>query len=92
MKAYKIFELMLMRYGISKKEESAPILIKARKLMKQQNLSKWDAVDKVIEDTKKEKGRINFFRPDFINSDNTSCNSSFNEENPNLMFVNIIIA
>lgn len=54
---------MLVRYGISDKEKSVPILIKARKLMKEQGLSKWKAVDKVVEQ-EKEKGRINFFRLD----------------------------
>jgi hypothetical protein len=64
---------MLVHYGIAEKEEAVPILIKARKLMKEQNLSKWDAVDKVVEEAK-EKGRINFFRRDGIS--NNSCYSS----------------
>ncbi len=54
---------MLVRYGISKKKDAVPILMRARKLMKKQGLSKWDAVDKVVEEAK-EKGRINFFRRD----------------------------
>ncbi len=62
---------MIVRYGIGKKEESVPILVKARKLMREQGLEKWDAVDKVVEEAK-EKGRINFFRPgrssDTVNS------------------------
>lgn len=39
---------MLVRYGIHKKEESLPILLKGRILMKKQNFSKWDAIDKII--------------------------------------------
>jgi hypothetical protein len=54
---------MLVRYGIAEKEEAVPILIKARKLMREQGFSKWEAVDKVVEEEKKE-GKLNFFRPD----------------------------
>lgn len=81
---------MVVRYGIHKKEESVRILIKARKLMREQGLEKWDAVDKVVEQ-EKEKGRINFFYPDFTSCDNTCYNGSFQREKPNLMFVNLRI-
>jgi hypothetical protein len=50
---------MVVRYGIHKKEESIPILIKARKLMREQGLEKWEAV---IGEIKQEKKRLNFFR------------------------------
>ncbi len=39
---------MVWRYGIHKKEESIPILLKARKLMKEEGLPKWEAVDKIV--------------------------------------------
>lgn len=51
---------MVVRYGIHKKEESVPILIKARKLMREKGLSKWEAIDKIVDEEKK-KGRITFF-------------------------------
>jgi hypothetical protein len=60
---HDILEPMVVRYGIHKKEESIPILIKARKLMREQGLEKWEAVDKVIEEIKQEKKKLNFFRP-----------------------------
>ncbi len=70
---HDIGEPMVVRYGIHRKEEAIPILIKARKLMREQNLSKWDAVDKVVEEAK-ERGKLNFFRPDFIGS-NCTCHN-----------------
>ncbi len=69
---HDIGEPMVVRYGIHRKEEAIPILIKARKLMREQNLSKWHAVDKIIEEMKKERGKLNFFRPD--RSDDTGYN------------------
>jgi len=81
---------MLVRYGISKKKDAVPILIKARKLMREQGFSKWEAVDKVVEKERR-KGKINFFRPDFISSNNTCCNSSFQKENHGSMFENFKI-
>ena len=62
---------MVVRYGI-KGKEAIPILIEARQLSKAQGISKWEAVDEVIKEIR-EKGRINFFRGDFI-----SCNYTWN--------------
>jgi len=72
---HDIGEPMVVRYGIHKKEEAVPILIKARRLIKEQGLSKWEAVDKVVEEMKKSKGRINFFRPDGSGDTNYSISS-----------------
>lgn len=47
---------MVVRYGIHKKEESVPILIKARKLMREKGLSKWEAIDKIVDEEKKKVG------------------------------------
>jgi len=84
---------MLVRYGIGKKKDAVPILMRARKLMKEQGLSKWEAMDKVVEEAK-EKGRINFFRPDGIS--NNSCYNSgsyhfIQKENHGSMFENFKI-
>ena len=41
---------MVVRYGINNKEESLPILIKARHIMKAEGLDKWEAVDRILEE------------------------------------------
>ena len=68
---------MLVRYGIGNKEESVPILIEARKLMKEQGIEKWKAVDKVVDELTKGKGKLNFFRPGRIYNDSCHTRSSY---------------
>jgi|GEM_PF-3716305 len=79
MKGHKVLEPMFVRYGIAKKEESVPILTKARKLIREQGLPKWDVVEKVVGEMKEKKGRINFFRGDSIDS-NYSRSNNFSKE------------
>ena len=67
---------MVVRYGIHRKEESIPILIKARKLAREKGLSKWEAVDKIVNEIQKKKGRIDFFRRD--NGDDVDYSNSNN--------------
>ena len=57
MKSFRIYKIK--DCVAHKKEESIPILIKARKLMREQGLEKWEAV---IEEIKQEKKKLNFFR------------------------------
>ncbi|MCK4575194.1 hypothetical protein KAU34_02160, partial [candidate division WOR-3 bacterium] len=49
---------MVVRYGIHKKEESLPILLKSRKLMKGQELSKWEIIDEIIEEMNQKRQRM----------------------------------
>jgi hypothetical protein len=66
---------MIWRYGIHDREKSIPILIEARKLMKEKGITKWEAVEEII---KEDEGSMNFFRDnntfdiDYISSDNSS--------------------
>lgn len=66
---------MVWRYGVHDSEEAILILIQARKLTREEGLSKWKAVEQIIEE---KKGRIDFFRDDntldidYISSDNSS--------------------
>ncbi len=66
---------MLVRYGISEKKDAVPILMRARKLMREQGLSKWEAMDKVVEKERR-KGKINFFRPDRNSNTGNSIGSN----------------
>ncbi len=49
---------MVVRYGIHKKEESLPILLRGRILMKEQNLSKWHAIDEIVEEMNQKRQRM----------------------------------
>ncbi|TES92184.1 MAG: hypothetical protein E3J87_05970 [Candidatus Cloacimonadota bacterium] len=49
---------MVVRYGIHKKEESLPILLRGRILVKEQNLSKWDAIDEIVEEMNQKRQRM----------------------------------
>jgi len=44
---------MIWRYGIHDREKSIPILIEARKLMKKKGITKWEAVEEIIEEDEK---------------------------------------
>jgi hypothetical protein len=46
---HEAYEDMLWRYGIHDREEARLILLEARKLMREQGLEKWEAVEQVIE-------------------------------------------
>ena len=50
---YDVGYEMVWRYGIHKKEESIPILLKARRLMEEEGLSQWDAVNKIVSEIRK---------------------------------------
>lgn len=52
---------MVVRYGINRKEESINILIEARKLMREEGLPKWEAVDKIVNKIRDGRNKINFF-------------------------------
>lgn len=65
---------MIWRYGIHDREKSIPILIEARKLMKEKGITKWEAVEEII---KEKKGRINFFRND-SSPDSSNSNTYYN--------------
>lgn len=62
---------MIWRYGIHDREKSIPILIEARQLMKEKGITKWEAVEEIIEEN---KTPMNFFRDD--SNDNESCNNN----------------
>lgn len=66
---------MIWRYGIHDREKSIPILIQARKLMKEKGITKWEAVEEIIEGG---EGSINFFRNDGSpNNIDSNTNSNY---------------
>jgi len=64
---------MIWRYGIHDKEKSIPILIEARQLMKEKEITKWEAVEEIIEE---DEGPMNFFRDNSSGIDYAGNSSS----------------
>lgn len=59
---------MVVRYGIHNREESLPILLKARVLLKERNISKWDAVDKLVKEINQNQQRKKIIAFSFVSS------------------------
>lgn len=70
---------MIWRYGIHDREESIPILIEARQLMKEKGITKWEAVEEIIEE---DKTPMNFLRDD--GNDNASSNNNIRNQRHNI--------
>jgi len=73
---HEAFEEMLWRYGIHDREEAMLILLKARQLMREEGLQKWEAVEQVIEKQQGKNDGLNFFH----NGNHQSNVNSFNGE------------